>query len=225
MNEGDLYKLCYDTKETSAVSQLHLGPFAEKDAIGIAIIGDYGVGKTALVHRLCRGQFLTKHKATKSVQRHLVSVRLSNGERMKMIIYDTAGCKRLQGEYLYRCKGALIVYDITEPYSFNNVQLHLNEVKRTMPPDTQVLLLGTKCDMTELRKVPFATAELFASAQNLSIMEVSARTDCNVQTAFVELAERIIEKERVDRYEPLSLETMDQEIGPMSKLSFFCCFF
>ncbi|OUC45063.1 putative Ras family protein [Trichinella nativa] len=121
---------------------------------------------------------------------------------------------------------ALIVYDITEPYSYANVRLHLNEIRRTMPPDTQITVVGTKADMVELRKVKFADAALFCSTNSLQLQECSARTGENVKNAFVELVERILERQRVDIYEPsFNVESIDQEINVFSKWSLLCCWY
>ncbi|KRX48729.1 Ras-related protein Rab-14 [Trichinella murrelli] len=223
MSNSDLYRLCYDTREKS-VQQLHFYDDQKcEEALSIAVLGDYAVGKTALIHSLCKKQFLTKHQPTKSTKRSYISLSLSNGETVKLILNDTSGCKRLQGDYLYRCKGALIVYDITEPYSYANVRLHLNEIRRTMPPDTQITVVGTKADMVELRKVKFADAALFCSTNSLQLQECSARTGENVKNAFVELVERILERQRVDIYEPsFNVESIDQEINVFSKWSLLC---
>ncbi|KRY54789.1 Ras-related protein Rab-14 [Trichinella britovi] len=226
MSNSDLYRLCYDTREKS-VQQLHFYDDQKcEEALSIAVLGDYAVGKTALIHSLCKKQFLTKHQPTKSTKRSYISLSLSNGETVKLILNDTSGCKRLQGDYLYRCKGALIVYDITEPYSYANVRLHLNEIRRTMPPDTQITVVGTKADMVELRKVKFADAALFCSTNSLQLQECSARTGENVKNAFVELVERILERQRVDIYEPsFNVESIDQEISVFSKWSLLCCWY
>ena len=57
--------------------------------------------------------------------------------------------------------GALLVYDITNPSTFENLESWLDELQ-VQDEDTVIMLLGNKCDLSDKREVPANKAELFA---------------------------------------------------------------
>ena len=65
-------------------------------------------------------------------------------------IWDTAGCERYRSvtQHYYRgAHGVIIVCDITDLNSFNNVQYWLEEVKSITPPSAVIGLMANKVDI------------------------------------------------------------------------------
>lgn len=106
------------------------GSSSYKKTLKIVIVGDSGVGKTSLMNRYSTGKFTGQYKATIGAdflskdnvivddpflqQRHLVTLQ----------IWDTAGQERFQslGVGFYRGADAcLLVYDVTDPHSLDNL--------------------------------------------------------------------------------------------------------
>lgn len=86
---------------------------------------------------------------------------------MKAIIWDTAGQDRFRSiaTSFYRgSSAALLVYDITNEATFQNVGRWLEDVKKHGDPNMVFCLVGNKCDLeTTARKVSIDVAKEYAS--------------------------------------------------------------
>ena len=89
----------------------------------IVLIGDSGVGKSNLLSRFTRNEFNLESKSTIGVEFATKSIQ-AEGKTIKAQIWDTAGQERFQslGVGFYRGADAcLLVYDITDPHSLDNL--------------------------------------------------------------------------------------------------------
>ena len=50
-------------------------------------------------------------------------------------------------------QGIMIVYDITNPKSFENVKNWIKNIEENASDDVELMLLGNKCDMEDSRAV------------------------------------------------------------------------
>jgi small GTP-binding protein len=69
-------------------------------------------------------------------------------------IWDTAGQERFKtitSTYYKASNGVILVYDITEKETFNNIPNWLEEVKKHAGPNAAKLLVGNKCDLEDER--------------------------------------------------------------------------
>ncbi|UYV78134.1 RAB8A [Cordylochernes scorpioides] len=64
-------------------------------------------------------------------------------------------------------------------------------------PEVQRMVVGNKCDESERRRVDWERGQALAAELGLKFLEASAKTNTNVDTAFVTLARDI--KARVDQ--------------------------
>ena len=81
-----------------------------------------------------------------------------------------------------------MVYDVTNERSFENVFSWLSEVERAAGPIANKLLIGNKCDLTSRRVVSFERGQDFAREHGMHFIETSAKTNTNVELAFLEIA-------------------------------------
>lgn len=92
----------------------------------------------------------------------------------------------------------VIVYDITNKRSFENVPLWLDDVQRYCRKDAIKLLVGNKKDLADKRDVDSDMAKEIGSACEIVTMETSAKDDENVDLLFdsiaIELNERLKNK-------------------------------
>ncbi|VDP07481.1 unnamed protein product [Soboliphyme baturini] len=119
--------------------------------------------------------------------------------------------------------GAVLVYDITDTYSFAGLGEHLNEIKRAMFPDAQISVAGSKADLDMLRKVSFQEAHTFAVEHYLSLFEVSAKTGKNVLELFQDLVGSILKKHTFEVYSPVSLEVVNESMQGSGSSLMPCC--
>jgi len=129
-------------------------------------------------------------------------IELPNKRAVKAQIWDTAGQERyraITSAHYRRAAGALIVYDITELPSFNNVDTWLHELRTRAGREVPVVLVGNKMDLCErnaqMRKVSSEQGQQLAAANNMAFIETSAINNTNVEEAFEKLLERISEAE------------------------------
>ncbi|KAE8007912.1 hypothetical protein FH972_004469 [Carpinus fangiana] len=88
----------------------------------------------------------------------------------------------------------MIVYDVTEMESFNNVKQWLNEIDRYANDSVCKLLVGNKCDLVENKVVDTQTAKAFADELGIPFLETSAKDSINVEQAFLTMAGEIKKK-------------------------------
>jgi Ras-related protein Rab-11A len=69
--------------------------------------------------------------------------------------------------------GALLVYDITSPSTFENVDRWLTELRQHADPDIVVLLVGNKSDLRLVRSVSTEEAKAYAGTLNLVFITIS----------------------------------------------------
>ena len=118
-----------------------------------------------------------------------------NGKKVKLQIWDTAGQERFKNitaSYYRGGNGVLVVYDITERESFENLNSWLIEIEKNANKNVYKLLIGNKCDLEDKRKVSFQEGKDFAESNGMKFMETSAKTASKVQEAFELLTNEII---------------------------------
>ncbi|AWO99458.1 putative ras-related protein ORAB-1-like [Scophthalmus maximus] len=117
-----------------------------------------------------------------------------DGKTVKLQIWDTAGQERFRtitSSYYRGAHGIIIVYDVTEQESFNNVRQWLDEIERYACENVSRLLVGNKCDLVSKKVVDAATAQDLASSLQIPFLETSAKNAANVETSFLTMASEI----------------------------------
>ncbi|XP_060195264.1 ras-related protein RABD2c-like [Lycium barbarum] len=93
---------------------------------------------------------------------------------------------RENDEFVNKCAhGIIVVYDVTDQESFNNVKQWLSEIDRYASDNVNKLLVGNKCDLTAQKVVSTETAQAFADEIGIPFMETSAKSATNVEEAFM----------------------------------------
>ena len=94
----------------------------------------------------------------------------------------------------------VLVYDITEWRSFNNLEKWISELKDHCEIESvQMVLIGNKCDQKHYRKVPTETGKTFADRNGMAFVETSAKEINNLlllEKTFVALAQGMFDKRK-----------------------------
>jgi Ras-related protein Rab-7A len=165
-----------------------------KVLLKIIILGDSGVGKTALLHKYVHGQFIQEHKAT--IGADFITKEISVDDKLVTLqIWDTAGQERFQslGTAFYRGADAcVLVYDITNDQSFKQIEMWRSSfLEQSSPEETEkfpFLLCGNKSDLQTARAVSTQDGERLAKQYNMFFYETSALDGNNVETAIRKIA-------------------------------------
>ncbi|MHA1688948.1 MAG: Rab family GTPase, partial [Promethearchaeota archaeon] len=159
------------------------------------VVGDGGVGKTALTIRFSQGFFAEDYKMTIGVDFKVktITVHDSNGNpiRAKLQIWDTGGQERfasIRPMYYRGALGALLIFDLTSYESFEHLPRWIEEIRANTSTEIPLLLVGNKSDLVKLRAVSSEEINEFTRKFNLFYMETSAKTGAGVGDCFYILA-------------------------------------
>ncbi|KAM3909835.1 ras-related and estrogen-regulated growth inhibitor [Leptodactylus fuscus] len=166
---------------------------AKSAEVKIAVFGRAGVGKSALLVRFLTKRFIWEYDPTlESTYRHQTTI---DDEAVAMELLDTAGQEDpLQREGHIRWgEGFIIVYDITDRGSFEDVMTLknlLDEVKK--PKNVTFILVGNKADLSHSRQVGTEEGEKLATELACAFYECSACTgEGNISEVFYELCREV----------------------------------
>ena len=93
----------------------------------------------------------------------------------------------------------MVVYDITNRESFNNLNSWLIEIEKNGNKNVYKLLIGNKNDLEENRQISYEEGKEFASINGMEFFETSAKTAYQVQDAFELLTRDIIKTVSKDK--------------------------
>ena len=96
------------------------------------LLGDAGVGKSSIMMRFTQGEFKEGLIGTAGVDYKRKNIELG-GKSVKIMIWDTAGQERyrtLTKSYYKGAAGIVLVYDVTDKVSFNNVHYWLKKIRK-----------------------------------------------------------------------------------------------
>ena len=117
--------------------------------VQLLLIGDTGVGKSSLITRYADGEFVHGLIGTAGVDHKEKNIEhLSRG--IKMRIWDSAGQERYREttkNYFRRSVGIILVYDVTDKRSFQNIDYWLDQIEEHADKGTEIILLGNKIDL------------------------------------------------------------------------------
>ncbi|KAI1230591.1 hypothetical protein IHE44_0010058 [Lamprotornis superbus] len=152
-----------------------------------------------------------------------------DGKRIKLQIWDTAGQERFRTittAYYRGAMGIMLVYDITNEKSFENIRNWVRNIEEHASPDVEKMILGNKCDANDKRQVSREQGEKLAASFGIKFMETSAKANINIENAFFTLARDI--KAKMDKkLEGNSPQGSNQGVkitqDQQKKSSFFRC--
>ncbi|XP_071479626.1 ras-related protein Rab-3A-like [Diadema antillarum] len=117
-------------------------------------------------------------------------------QRINLDIRDTAGMERyrsLTKSHYHGASGALILFDLTDEKSFNNVIHWMDDLSRYSDCTVQTLIVGTRCHRPDQRAVSADRLATFTENFDVASIEVSVEEGTNVMQAFDLLLDRILE--------------------------------
>uniref|UniRef100_A0A7S1K9T6 Uncharacterized protein n=1 Tax=Vitrella brassicaformis TaxID=1169539 RepID=A0A7S1K9T6_9ALVE len=124
----------------------------------VIILGDGAVGKTSLATRFTEDQFSKSYKQTVGLDFFIKRLVLKNDINTCLQIWDIGGQSigsKMIGNYIFGAHAVVLVYDITNIQTFQNLDDWFSLVQRTFQgqPMPKCVLVGNKMDLTHLRSV------------------------------------------------------------------------
>ena len=163
-----------------------LGLMNGQGALSFILIGDSTVGKTCFLTRYFKNQFNETFLSTIGIDKEIKHVKVGN-DSYKMTLWDTAGQERfkcLPKKYYQNADGVLLLFDVTNEETFNNVSNWMKDVKENSNKDGKesdiaLYLIGNKIDKPD-RVIQRETAETQAKSLGMKYLEVSCKINMNI---------------------------------------------
>lgn len=155
----------------------------------VVMVGDTGVGKTAISNRFIRGEFDPGVMSSVGVDFTRKKVTI-DGETVSLVLYDTAGqevFRSLAPQYYRDAQIAIVVFSLIDEDSFKGAERWIEDIEKTNP-SVEILLVGNKADMEDTRLISFEDAQTFADKHDFLYVETSAATGQNINDLFDEAA-------------------------------------
>lgn len=183
----------------------------EQHTLKVILIGDGAVGKTSIRRQYLGEGFKVDYQMTigADLAAKASDIVYAGGKQIKYLIWDLAGQPRFHSVrkiYYMSAVGALVVFDMTRPESFQNIVKWMNELWRNNGRGpVPLIVLGNKTDLCSVGMPCVSESKARAFVSRLSqiseryrgfkiyFLQTSAKTGKNIDKAFELLGEAIID--------------------------------
>jgi Ras-related protein Rab-11A len=160
------------------------GPTTRNAAVlKLCILGEGGVGKSTLTQRLITGQFNPATKMTIGIDFQLLKTSIFDPQApetadnvaqipIQAQIWDFGGEERFRFMLPRYCKGAvggLLLYDLSRYSTTRYIEEWFGIWKNNSPPNSPLILIGSKADLLSENELPKAEESLAQMAKELNI--------------------------------------------------------
>lgn len=162
--------------------------------IKLLLLGDSGVGKSCMLLRFADDNFTSSFITTIGIDYKIRTIEL-DGKIIKLQIWDTAGQERFRTitqAYYRGAMGILLVYDVSNIKSFININSWIKNIEEYAINNAEIIMIGNKCDLS--REVSESEGQKIAKKYNIKFYETSAKSDVNINEAFMSIVKDIKKK-------------------------------
>ena len=159
----------------------------------IVTLVESGIGKTSLINRFTYDTFETL-PTTINIDFYNKLLDIEN-KITKIQLWDICGSERFRRvipNFYRNASGAVVAYDISDKWSFDQVKTWIEDVKAYSNTEINIVIVGTKCDRLD-RKVTEEEGKKLADELGVKYFETSAKTGYNVNEAYNFLIKEIID--------------------------------
>ena len=165
----------------------------------VCLLGDEGVGKTSLIKRFVYDQFDDSYIRTLgtkiSKKDQMIQGKDGKPVQLFMMIWDIVGhksSKKVPATYYAGVEGILVVFDLTRPETFTDLDYWVNSILVEKNYSPVVAVLGNKSDLSQEQQVTEGQLQALATKINARYFLTSARSGSNVEEAFAYLGKEMV---------------------------------
>ncbi|MBV94812.1 Na(+)/H(+) exchange regulatory cofactor NHE-RF1, partial [Eschrichtius robustus] len=184
----------------------------------VMLLGDSGVGKTCFLIQFKDGAFLSgTFIATVGIdfRNKVVTV---DGMRVKLQIWDTAGQERFRSvthAYYRDAQALLLLYDITNKSSFDNIRAWLTEIHEYAQRGVLIMLLGNKADVSSERVIRSEDGEMLARVNGENVeKETHQQVVSRIRAALNSVRLLVVDPETDERLQKLGVQVREEMLRP-----------
>jgi DnaJ family protein C protein 27 len=151
-------------------------------------MGSEAVGKSCIIKRFCEERFVPKYLTTIGIDYGVKPVTI-NGAEVRVNFWDLSGAPdflETRNEFYRDAQAAILVYDVTNPRSFAQLDHWLAEAATHGAVSVPTVVCANKCDQPK-RLVTEAEGRRWATAKGFPYFDVSAQSGQNVNAVFDQL--------------------------------------
>lgn len=170
------------------------------DSWRVAVLGDGGVGKTALAVQFTLNCFVETYDPTieDAYRKQLVV-----DDRMCFVeVIDTAGQEEyatLRDQWVREGQGFILVYSIASRATFDRLDVFRQAMLKVKRQKPVFMLVGNKCDKQYEREVSREEGAAMARNFGCEFLETSAKTAQNVERLFIYLVRLLRSTKRAEQ--------------------------
>lgn len=156
----------------------------------IIILGSSDVGKTCIFNRYFNNEFKENLLSTIGIDFQTKFFKFDE-QKVKCNFTDTAGQEKFKAvsvNYLKGTDGVILVFDITNKVSYDQVHMWIEEIKNNVKVNIGKILIGNKSDLENEREVSIEEGKSLAMEIGCKYYEASAKTGENINEALDEIA-------------------------------------
>ena len=156
------------------------------EQVKVVLIGDPGVGKSSILEHYLESDFNPHIESTVGVSFKTKEISFPE-KTVKLNLWDTAGQEKYHSLTKMYCRGAkaaILVYDITNRDSFNNLKNWHQMVSELSNENTIFAVVGNKEDLIDREAVGLDEARAFATKINATYKKTSAKNGVGIEELF-----------------------------------------
>ncbi len=162
----------------------------------LILFGNAAVGKTSIIDMYVNNKFEEEYISTLGYNVFEKSIKMKDENIVNFMIFDIGGQEQfeeLRKKYAAGAKAALLVYDVTNRESFENIKKWQNDLIN-FTENATFILVGNKVDLEDARQIQKDEGEALASDIGAyGFFETSAKTNTEIDEAFHKLAQAYLE--------------------------------
>lgn len=180
----------------------------------IILVGSMSVGKSSMTHSFANNSFSDTIESTIGaafLHRQVLWTEPapsgipseSTKTLVDLLLWDTAGQERLRSlisMYYRAARAAILVYDITNEETLQDLPSWLHDIRRHCPPDLVLAVAANKIDLLtpeEQRIIPLSINQANSMLQengftNAKVFATSAKTGEGIQEVFMFLVKEVL---------------------------------